>query len=269
MPSPFPGMDPYMESPRFWRGVHQSLIYCCNRALNRTLPKELVARIDERLYIEGSERGIVPDISVLPRALSVSKISKGGIAVLDVPQAESADIPDTVLDYPEEVTESFITITPARQPDHIVTAIEVLSPKNKQPGAGRQSYQRKQSEFFESGVHLLEIDLLRGGVHTVAVSQSRLQARYGRWDYLACLSRANRRYEYDVWRMTLRDRLPRVLIPLQDGYPDISLDLQEAFDQTYEEGAFARSLDYNSDPIPPLTGEDVAWAVALLQENRQ
>ncbi len=265
MPSPFPGMDPYLESSRFWRGVHQSFIYCCNRALNKALPSEFVARMDERLYIEGPERVIVPDVAVLPRADSVPAVQAGGTAVLSRPQIDTADIPDTVFDYPEEITESFITITPARQPDHIITAIEVLSPKNKQSGAGRRSYQQKQYDFFESGVHLLEIDLLRGGAHTVAVSQERLRARYGTWDYLICLSRADRRFEYDVWRLTLRDRLPRVLIPLLEGYPDVTLDLQEALDRTYEEGAFDRSLNYRTTPVPPLIEDDSVWADSLLQ----
>ena len=265
MPSPFPGMDPYLESPKFWRDAHQSLIYCCRRALNIALPAEFVARIDERLYVEGSARDIIPDIAILPRSTTDQRASNGGVAVLAPPQTEAADAPDTVVDYPEEVAESFIVVTPARQPDHIVTAIEILSPKNKQFGAGRQSYQRKQQEFFESGVHLLEIDLLRGGAHTVAVSQERLQARYGNWDYVVCLSRANRRYEYDVWRVNLRDHLPRILVPLQDGSPDIPLDLQVAFNQTYDDGAFDRSLDYRSTPVPPLSDEDTAWANAVLQ----
>jgi hypothetical protein len=26
MPSPFPGMDPYLENPEFWPGVHNRLI---------------------------------------------------------------------------------------------------------------------------------------------------------------------------------------------------------------------------------------------------
>jgi hypothetical protein len=264
MPSPFPGINPYLESARFWRDVHQSLIYCCRRALNRTLPAEFVARIDERLYVEGSERAI-PDVAVIPRIVADSTPSNGGVAVSSRPQTDVADVPDTVLDYPEEITESFITITPARKPEHIITAIEILSPKNKQMGAGRRSYQQKQYEFFESGVHLLEIDLLRGGAHTVAVSQERLQVRYGSWDYLICLSRADRRFEYDVWRLTLRDHLPRVLIPLQEGYSDIALDLQQALDQTYDEGAFDRSLDYRSSPPRPFSDEDSVWANTLLQ----
>ena len=45
MPSPFPGMDPYLEDPAHWRGVHAVLIVGCYEALNATLPEGFVARI--------------------------------------------------------------------------------------------------------------------------------------------------------------------------------------------------------------------------------
>ena len=45
MPSPFPGMDPYLEDPAHWRGVHAALIVACYETLNALLPDGFIARI--------------------------------------------------------------------------------------------------------------------------------------------------------------------------------------------------------------------------------
>lgn len=42
-------MDPYLEKPRRWRGIHAALIVYCFEALNRSLPQGFVARIEERI----------------------------------------------------------------------------------------------------------------------------------------------------------------------------------------------------------------------------
>src|SRR5208283_240262 len=68
MRSPFPGMDPYLE--QYWGDVHHRLItYACD-ALQKDLPGGLLARVDERVFVEPSEgqgRNIVPDVRVVER----------------------------------------------------------------------------------------------------------------------------------------------------------------------------------------------------------
>ena len=61
MPSPFPGMDPYLESPTHWRGFHELYIASMTAVLNATLPEGFVANIDERLYVLFEQRPIYPD----------------------------------------------------------------------------------------------------------------------------------------------------------------------------------------------------------------
>jgi Protein of unknown function (DUF4058) len=39
MPSPFPGMDPYLESPRYWQDFHGSFITYAREALQSQLPR--------------------------------------------------------------------------------------------------------------------------------------------------------------------------------------------------------------------------------------
>jgi hypothetical protein len=70
----------------------------------------------------------------------------------------------------------------------------------------------------------------------------------------------------EVWATTLRQRLPRVRVPLADGDADVVLDLQSVFDRCYDEGAYARRLDYRRDPPAPLAEHDLAWATTLLRE---
>jgi hypothetical protein len=68
MPSPFPGMDPYLE--QFWGDVHQSLITYARDQLQEVLPGDLRARIQERVFVElpnGLERNMYPDIRVVER----------------------------------------------------------------------------------------------------------------------------------------------------------------------------------------------------------
>lgn len=43
LPGPFPGMDPYLESPTHRQGVHNKLITHLEEALNAVLPPEHVA----------------------------------------------------------------------------------------------------------------------------------------------------------------------------------------------------------------------------------
>ena len=58
MPSPFPGMDPYLE--RNWLDVRADLVALARSAVNELLPEDLVARMNERrvnLGPEAQERG--------------------------------------------------------------------------------------------------------------------------------------------------------------------------------------------------------------------
>jgi hypothetical protein len=48
MLSPFPGMDPYLE--QFWVDVHHTMINRSRAAIQKQLPGDLVARVDERVF---------------------------------------------------------------------------------------------------------------------------------------------------------------------------------------------------------------------------
>jgi hypothetical protein len=51
MPSPFPGMDSYLETPELWPDVHHAVIGHIQKALNPGLRPRYVARVELRVYI--------------------------------------------------------------------------------------------------------------------------------------------------------------------------------------------------------------------------
>lgn len=264
MPSPFPGMDPYLEEPILWSGVHQGLIGCLRATLNASLPPGYVADVGERLYVVQPQRGIYPDVVIVeyPPPQSVMEQGTGGTAVA------VADPPLVLIVEPEEVREVFIEILSLREGERVVTEIEVFSPSNKTAGSeGRQLYLTKQREILASQTHLIEIDLLRQGEHTIAVPREALLQRGIQWNYLVCLHRGGEGRRYEVWPITVRRRLPRISVPLADADPDVVLDLQSVFNRCYDEGAYARRLDYRREPPMPLESDDAEWATTLLRER--
>ncbi len=66
--------------------------------------------------------------------------------------------------------------------------------------------------------------------------------------------------------MPIRERLPKIRIPLRPSDRDVVLDLQALIDQCYNNGRY----DQTSCAIgldPPLDAEDVAWAEGVLKET--
>jgi Protein of unknown function (DUF4058) len=265
MPSPFPGMDPYLEHSALWPGVHQRLISYLGDRLNTLLPPHYVADIGERLYLVQPERSLYPDVVFEPPPTAFLPEQQQGSNAAVV----TSDPPWVLTVEPVEVREVFIEILLVGDASRVVTVIEVPSPRNKTANSeGRQLYVTKQQEILQSSTHLIEIELLRYGEHTVAAPRGSLIARGG-WDYLVCLHRGGQRGRYEVWAMTLRQRLPRIRVTLADGEPDIVLDVQTVFDRCYDEGAYARRLDYRREPLLPLSETDRPWAATLLHERRR
>jgi hypothetical protein len=262
MPGPFPGMDPYLEHPARWPGMHQRLITNISNVLNDLLPPPYIADIGERLYVLQPERSIYPDVVLVERPAPPAPPDASATAVM------TASDPPLVLTAPlAEVREVFVEIRTVPDENRVVAVIEVLSPANKAAGSeGRRLYLAKQRQVLESQTHLLEIDFLRQGEHTVAPPPDwLLEQDY--WDYLVSLHRGGQGERFEVWPIPLRQRLPRVRVPLAGNDPDVVLDLQAVFDRCYDEGPYARRLDYRREPSVPLSRTDAEWADALLHER--
>ena len=76
---------------------------------------------------------------------------------------------------------------------------------------------------------------------------------------MVSVSRAGQRERLEVYLRTLRERLPRVTIPLRAPDQDVGLDLQGVFERCYEYGAYEDLVDYRANPEVPLPPEDAAW----------
>jgi hypothetical protein len=264
MPSPFPGMDPYLEDPEVWRGLHNRLITFGAALIEEALPPGFIADIEQRLYVVEPRRNLYPDTVVLRKQPEEPRSGgRGGSAVLASPEDPSREV--TV--YPDEIREGYIEIRAGERWERIVAVVEFLSPTNKEAGhPGREKYLQKQEELLRSEVHLLEIDLLRTGAHTVAAPLQALPERM-EWEYLACLHDSRQRHTSRYWTIPLQQRLPRVRVPLTADVPPVVLDLQQTLDRAYDAGPYARRIDYRVEPPVPLCPEDAAWADALLHEK--
>ena len=120
--------------------------------------------------------------------------------------------------------------------------------------------------FRHSTAHLVEIDLLRTGPHVLAVPEE-VAHQYGPYDYLVCVNLAlGAREGFQLYPRRLRDRLPRIRLPLMTPDPDVVLDLQAVLARTYEAGGYMERLDYTAPCVPPLSPEDQRWADDLICE---
>ena len=155
--NPFPGMNPYLEQPRFWPGLHNDLIAQLRTSLGPQLPPQYRMEIEERYELDvtlpiddAKTQGIIPDLSLTTRRANTGgtlvKEPDGGIRVAT----------------PMPVRVTYLEVRQAPD-DRVVTVVEILSPTNKAPGSGRTDYIRKREDILASDVNLVEIDLLRGG----------------------------------------------------------------------------------------------------------
>lgn len=260
MPSPFPGMDPYLE--QFWRDIHARLVIYAADQLQTRLPADLRARVEERVFVEpafGAPRSVYPDIRVVERGRGQA------LATVVEPGVEVAE--PLVIYLPDEpVTERYIEIIDVGSGRHVVTVIEVLSVSNKLPGEGQELYRRKQQELRDGHVNLVEIDLLRAGDRVLSVGPTRIPVSH-RTPYQVCVYRAAAALPcWEIYRVPLREHLPGIRIPLRPTDPDVPLALQALIDQCYRNGGYDEDIDYSREPDPPLDADDAHWADALLRQ---
>ena len=257
MPSPFPGMDPYLEDPELWPDVHGGLIAHLQDVLNDRLPVKYVARKEARVYVAGRDDPgsdvRIPDVRIERSTLPEKAPSSGGVAVL-VP---TEPVVFTTL-AGEEIEERYLTIKDRR--GNLIAVIEVLSPTNKIAGsAGRTSFLNKRQEVLRSAAHWVEVDFLRTGERVPPTFPSL------DYEYRIVLSRADDRKHDRCWPIRVKGTLPVVSIPLASPDPDVVVDLGAVFTAAYKSGAYDRSIDYRKPPVPPLPRPLAGWANRLLR----
>ncbi|SFI75338.1 DUF4058 family protein [Planctomicrobium piriforme] len=256
MPGPFPGMDPWLENRRVWKGFHDALVVKTIEVLQPGLVQAgYYIEIGDRVWISEDDRELWPDNLILRKSDTASDSG---------PAAAVADQPVRLRKQEDEMREIFAEVYTLEHQE-LVTVLEFLSPTNKRRGKGRNLYLRKQKELRSTAVHLVEIDLLRGGTYTIDAPQV-LVAELKPWDYLVNIARRGGR-DYEIYPVRFRSRLPRIAIPLKTGDQDTVLDLQQLVDWAYGIGAYESRLDYRRDPVPPLNPDDAAWADEILKSK--
>ncbi|HDQ73567.1 MAG TPA: DUF4058 family protein [Chloroflexi bacterium] len=291
MPSPFPGMDPYLEALARWTDVHQRLITYIADALQSQVRPDYHARMGERVYVVAPHHTFYPDVlvvqhparemapvyveAVVDEAAPADEVIEadgdaGGVEDVEVEaetraEPDDAPLPLIVRLDPAEYREPYVEIVHTAG-DEVVTVIEMLSPANKASGPGRDLYRRKQAQILDSPVNLIEIDLLSTGQPTVALPIE-VVAGLPAHRYLIGVRRAAQPDQAEVYPIPLSRRLPAVNVPLREPDPDVVLDLQALFTRCYDNGGYGDLIDYRQPPpiAPMLEPEEAAWIDGLLR----
>jgi hypothetical protein len=251
-------MDPYIETPKLWADFHSDLAAEIRSQLNQHIQPGYFARLIPYISYEvievSTKYSAYPDITVWQSEPSSRQPITGAATIAPAP-VESI----VAIEIPLRLHSVEIRTT---ETETLVTIIEILSPANKRPGnMTYQTYHRKRNDILNSQVHLLEIDLLRGG------ERPPLARPVPQAPYYVVLSRANRRPRVEVWPIQLADKLPILPVPLADPDPDAPLDLGATVASVYERGAYASQIDYSQPPPPPnLSEEELAWLLELLNQ---
>jgi Protein of unknown function (DUF4058) len=272
MPSPFPGMHPYLESPDWFPDLHDGLISSIKAGLQTSLPPGYYARTRQHFWLDlGHRPPIESDVDVLRSGSLVSvrrrrESGSGGVAV-----AEPVTIDPIVVGvhwmFGDPSHEPYLEVRRRQGNDDVVVAVfEILSPSNKTPGDhGRNLYVSKQQETLLSPAHLIEIDLLRGGTHATAVSLELARAKASSFDYHVCVHRSDQFNNFFVYPIKLESKLPVIAVPLLVGDPDVLLDLQAVFDRAYDEGPYDRAVRYDMATVEPALSPQLAeWVKGRL-----
>lgn len=259
MPSPFPGMDPFLESSPLWSDFHGNFLYAMREALvPKVRPKYVVlAQVQVIIMQEPDEKigTIVPDVLVVEGESSLPPEHERENAAVAV-------VAPTIvrLALTQKREQVYLEIR-ERGTRRLVTVVELLSPSNKRFGSPAWGdYLKKRDAVFASDVHLVELDLLRGG------TRMPMGDPLPQGDYYAIISRSYRRPYCEVYSWTLKDKMPTIPIPLLRGDPDVTLDLQEVFNTVYERAGYDYSLDYDREVEPPLKLEDAKWVKECLDK---
>lgn len=245
MPSPFPGMNPYLEHPHTWKDFHETFIPTARAFLAALVRPKYFVSIEENLYIQdwtenGHSIGIA-DVAVGRRHDAHG--TTAGVATLTPPVRGQIRVPEAErLSYLELRN---------RDDEQLVTVIELLSPTNKR-GRDRDRYLQKRAEILSANVHFVEIDLLRAGPRLPIECLPPCA-------YYVVVSRADERPDVGIWPVQLRARLPMIPIPLRAPDPDVELDLQDVLNRTYDSAGYEDYI-YRRELDPPLSPDDDAWA---------
>ncbi|MCP2728943.1 DUF4058 family protein [Limnofasciculus baicalensis] len=259
MPSPFPGMNPYLEHPEIWPGIHHWLIIEIAKSLSPQLRPKYRVAVEVRIYETIREESLlvgIPDL-IVKSSQTKTQQPTSNIAVMESTlKPQKVEVP-----LPETVKQGYLEIREVATKE-VVTAIELLSPVNKRSGEGRKQYESKRNRVLGSATHLVEIDLLRRG-EPLSVYGSNIKSHYR-----ILVSRGDCRPYADLYGFNVEDAIPSFPIPLKSGDREPLVNLQELLNNIYDQASYDLEIDYTQEPVPPLLGEDLVWLDRWVQEQQ-
>lgn len=258
MVSPFPGMNPYLEHPELFPGLHHLLISEIARFLSpRLRPKYRVA-VEVRMYETTDESSLlvgIPDVSIKSTSATTSFDNLN--VALATPSTEPARV---ILPMPITIREGYLEVKEVAT-EALITTIEILSAANKRSGKGRKAYEEKREEVLRSRTNLVEIDLLRKG-QAMPFTGNTISS-----DYRILICRGQERPYGNLYAFNLQNVIPAFSLPLRPGDTEPTLDLQELLNSVYDIYDYDLVVDYSKDVIPSLSPDNAAWLDELLREK--
>ena len=259
MPSPFPGMDPYIEMDQ-WQEFHVNMVVEIQRHLIPLLLPDYVARVERRIYTER----LFEEVEIIQPDVEIAKATKRRARKSQASATAVAEIEPRVYSTPHltERREPFIKVVD-RGTGTLVALIEFLSPSNKSQGSeGYVAYHEKRDDVLRSNVNLVEIDLLRGGRRLPTVEPLDPST-----DYCVFVHRAPHRGRVEVYEWPLEQPLPTIPVPLTRDH-QVLLDLGRVFATVYDAAGFYAFVRHDVALKPPLRKEQSAWAKRIIPSRR-
>jgi len=234
-----------------WKGLHTQLIgELSTHQLPPLLAPAYFVDAEPSLQVHAG-RDVYPDVQIVAEHKPTQRQPAGmGLPVAEATAAIAA-VPAL-----EEEDESAIFIREAGT-EHLVTVIEILSYSNKTGGAEKRArYLLKRRELLSSGVHLVEVDLLRWGQRVLPTLPDQ--------PYHIIISRADEQPRSRVWSFGLAEPIRTAPVPLIQPDEYVPLPLQEAYTTIYAARRFRQRLDYQAEPAAPLTEAQRTFLKELL-----
>lgn len=263
MPNPFPEIDPYVEAQLVWRSFHTTFLTHLHDAIAARIPDRYDVDIEGEVSLVARTPGEsrswrYPDLQVTVDPLRASprpEAPAGGTALA----IEPVKVPLVAPAVEEMAVRRWIEVR--RRPDRVLVAvIELLSPSNKaEPGFSE--YARKRQELIRQPIHLVELDFLAIGLRPP------LGGPLPPGDFYAFVSRADGRFDCDVYGWSVRHPIPTIPLPLDPPDPDLPLKLAAAYATTYKNGNYHRKI-HPDEPLGLLLAPgDLAWAEATARRG--
>jgi len=266
MPSPFPGMNPFLERPDVSTTFHTRMLAAMADRLSAQVRPDYLVHMEADLWIHeradvhedgGSSRRLIGRSDV-----SVSRIgaaTRGDFVGWEAETAVLTPAMRILIPLVDIERQRYLEVLDRRSRE-IVAVVELLSPVNKKSGPYRVQYLTKRSEILASSAHLVEIDLLRCGL--AMPDLMRPPSTYG-----VMISRFEERPAADFWPIELRQPLPTIPVPLRAANSYASLELQELLHQAYDRGTYAEEI-YEQEAEPRLDPTDLDWAEQVLSQAK-